>query len=54
MNSEAVSENDVTENTTENVMENTSDINGDTKQEANENKEKPQIRQKIIQLPKQV
>ena len=40
VNSEAVSENDVTENTTENVMENTSDINGDTMQEANENKEK--------------
>ena len=40
VNSEAVSENDVTENTTENIMENTSDINGDTMQEANENKEK--------------
>lgn len=37
VNSEAVSENEVAEDTTENVTENTSNTNGDTTQEANGN-----------------
>ena len=37
VNSEAVSENEVTENTTENVTENISNTNGNATQEANEN-----------------
>ena len=37
VSSEAVNENEVTENTTENVTESTSNTNGDTTQEANGN-----------------